>query len=411
MKVRTDFVTNSSSSSFVLDLTLKLKNGEEISLYDISDEDSDYSIICNANPRDLAMSKDINEMLKKISENINCEEEIEYFTDEILTQDIQISDISEIEIEGNTDYMYNEFYENYNYNLESGVYKFKYNGTKYDEVDGFFGGEISFDDRLSSLAENIISFNYDFNKKDNSVTYDVELKNISSEEDIINLKIDDEIYIKDLNGCLVISNEHNKIIANISPGIMSNLSELLQYKWVELIKSVVINEAKLDGKKFKLKIKNFVKVSPVFEITSEEYEDDYYNYRFYKTTDDFFKLIKASSEKQKTIIFVLEVMGTHIKSRSDQLENLNKNDKVILELQPDNQYDKNCIAVKNLEGNLLGYLPRDFVYHITPNINAEILTIESSIVNKVEPRSSLGSRAGKGNLYIKVELNINESIF
>ena len=79
MKVRTDFVTNSSSSSFVLDLTATLKDGTTSSVHlgGVGEEDgeSDVNFLCDA--EDLLKAKSFEE-LRRMLENSYYDEDFEY---------------------------------------------------------------------------------------------------------------------------------------------------------------------------------------------------------------------------------------------------------------------------------------------------------------------------------------------
>lgn len=87
MKIRNDFVTNSSSSSFTVTIAIELKNGENLSLYMNGDEESgDYrSVSVNDNKlkaNKFGKSKDIDSLIKLINECIDYEgfdEEDGYF--------------------------------------------------------------------------------------------------------------------------------------------------------------------------------------------------------------------------------------------------------------------------------------------------------------------------------------------
>ena len=70
MKIRTDFVTNSSSSSFTVAININLKNGKTIAYKDTYCDMSNGEIFVSVSPKELAEAKNIEEMISLLKDNV-----------------------------------------------------------------------------------------------------------------------------------------------------------------------------------------------------------------------------------------------------------------------------------------------------------------------------------------------------
>lgn len=195
MKSRNGFVTNSSSSNFVLAYKIELKNGDLIEYQETGCDGQGDPLVgelyVNNSPRELGISKNIKEMIKKLQKSVHAEDwgdplvylfdendEVikkivnnekpnldEDYTDdyemeweerekrahlralqfvEKVKQIKSMDEIKKITISGD-EYNYDEYFRTYVYDLETGKYTKIIFGDPM-EVDGSSGGDLFFID-------------------------------------------------------------------------------------------------------------------------------------------------------------------------------------------------------------------------------------------------------------------------
>ncbi len=193
MKIRADFVTNSSSSSFVVEIEVELKNGEIIGYYETGEDGEGDPVVgeiyISASPKQLGTCKSINEMIALLKRSVKDENtnkhlfdptdprtkrildgteeaaaENEYMKDfrerereaHERAQDFvselenikSMRDISSITITGE-EINYMNYYRSYKYDLQTGDYTCIIEGEEF-EKDGGSGGDLYFSDARSA---------------------------------------------------------------------------------------------------------------------------------------------------------------------------------------------------------------------------------------------------------------------
>ena len=157
MKLRTDFVTNSSSSSFTLNLSIKLKDGKSLRYEALGYEEpfgpGEYAeVYATLSPKELAGCSDIAALVDMLKDSIECYREPILTEESAFIQKVReipsMQEIAQISVAGTEKYdPDNKYAQTYTYDCTTQAYTCKVNGEQWDFLGGASGGQLYVPDR------------------------------------------------------------------------------------------------------------------------------------------------------------------------------------------------------------------------------------------------------------------------